>query len=220
MNVQIEDSWKEVLHDEFEKEYFSRLVEFVHKEYQTRTIFPKGKHIFKSFNLCPFHSVKVVLLGQDPYHGIGQAHGLSFSVPKGITIPPSLHNIFKEINRNIEHPIPNHGNLTRWAKQGVLLLNSILTVRAHQAGSHQGKGWETFTDSVIKILSNKKEHLVFLLWGSFAKSKVLLINHNKHLTLLSAHPSPLSAHRGFNGCAHFSKTNHYLTEKDIQPIDW
>ena len=220
MNVRIKDSWKESLGDEFEKEYFSELTEFIRKEYKTQRVFPKGKHIFKSFNLCPFSCVKVVLLGQDPYHGLGQAHGLSFSVTEGIPIPPSLANIFKEISRDLTIPIPSNGNLKRWAKQGVLLLNSILTVRAHNAGSHKGKGWETFTDSVIKILSDRKDHLVFLLWGSFAKSKLPLINCDKHLALLSTHPSPLSAHRGFNGCSHFSKTNLYLKEKSIQPIDW
>ena len=220
MNVQIEDSWKEVSSSEFEKDYFNRLADFVREEHKTKKIFPKGKHIFEAFNLCPFHSVKIVLLGQDPYHGPGQAHGLSFSVPEGIAIPPSLENIFIEIKRDLGKPIPNHGNLARWAKQGVLLLNSILTVQAHKAGSHQGKGWEIFTDSIIKILSDKKENLVFLLWGSFAKNKLSLIDINKHLALISTHPSPLSAHRGFNSCSHFSKANSYLAEKGIQAIDW
>ena len=196
VDVKIEPSWKELLKDEFEKPYFSELIQFVKNEYKTTKIYPPGKLIFNAFDHCPAEQTKVVILGQDPYHGPGQAHGLCFSVPEGIDQPPSLQNIFKEINNDLGKPVPTSGNLERWAEQGVLLLNATLTVRAHQAGSHQNKGWETFTDAVIKIISEKKENLVFFLWGSYAQRKGAFINTQQHLVLKSVHPSPLSANRG------------------------
>ena len=220
MNVQIEESWKQQLAPEFEKDYFVRLTDFVREEYRTTTIYPPGKLIFNAFNLCPFHQAKVVIIGQDPYHGPGQAHGLCFSVNDGIQFPPSLQNIFKEIKSDLDIPIPTSGNLTRWAEQGVLLLNATLTVRAHNAGSHQKKGWETFTDSVIRILAEQKENLVFILWGAYAQKKGAFIDKNRHLVLSSAHPSPLSAHNGFFGNHHFSLTNKWLTEHNLKAIDW
>lgn len=220
MDVRIEDSWKLVLTDEFKKPYFSELTEFVRNEYMTKRVFPLPKDIFKAFDLCPFERVKVVILGQDPYHGPGQAHGLCFSVNPAVPIPPSLVNIYKEILSDTGAPIPANGHLERWAGQGVLLLNSTLTVVAHLAGSHQKKGWETFTDAVIRLISDKKEHVVFLLWGAFAQSKADLIDSSKHLILRAPHPSPLSAHRGFFGCKHFSKTNEYLSSLGVKPIDW
>lgn len=220
MNVTIEESWKEILQPEFEKEYFKTLTDFVKKEYQTNTIYPEGKDIFNAFNLCPFNNTKVVIIGQDPYHGPGQAHGLCFSVNDGVKFPPSLRNIFKEINNDLGIGIPESGNLNRWAKQGVFLLNATLTVQAHNAGSHQKKGWETFTHEVIRLLATKKENLVFLLWGAFAQKKAELIDKNKHLVLESVHPSPLSASRGFFGNHHFSRTNKYLTEHGKNTINW
>lgn len=220
MQVKIEESWNRELREEFNKEYFVSLVQFVKQAYATTIVYPKGKNIFNAFNLCPFDKVKVVIIGQDPYHEEGQAQGLCFSVPANIQIPPSLVNIYKEINTDLGKPIPKSGDLTRLAKQGVLLLNSTLTVQAHYAGSHQGKGWEIFTDDVIKILNAKKEHLVFLLWGAYAIKKSAFIDSNRHLVLASAHPSPLSAYRGFFGNHHFSKTNNYLIQNGIQPIDW
>lgn len=220
MNVKIEKFWKEALQSEFNKPYFATLVDFVRKEYATKQIFPPASLIFNAFDQCPLDEVKVVILGQDPYHGIDQAHGLCFSVNDGIDFPPSLVNIFKEIQGDIRIPFPASGNLTRWAKQGVLLLNATLTVEAHQAGSHQGKGWEVFTDAVIKILSEQKENLVFMLWGSYAQQKGAYINHSKHLVLRSVHPSPLSAYRGFFGCGHFSAANEYLNSKEKLPIEW
>ena len=220
MDVKIEKSWKEVMQSEFDKPYFTELTDFVRWEYATKKIFPPASLIFNAFNQCPLDEVKVVMLGQDPYHGPGQAHGLCFSVNDGIDFPPSLVNIFKEIQRDLDISFPATGNLTRWAKQGVLLLNATLTVEAHQAGSHQGKGWEVFTDAVIKILSEKKENLVFMLWGSYAQQKGAYINHTKHLVLRSVHPSPLSAYRGFLGCGHFSEANKYLSLKDKLPIEW
>lgn len=220
MDVKIEESWKNKLHDEFEKEYFSRLTEFVKNEYRTHTIYPSGKFIFNAFDHCPFDKLKVIILGQDPYHGPGQAHGLCFSVKDGIAFPPSLNNIFKEIQNDTGAVIPKSGNLERWANQGVLLLNATLTVRAHQAGSHQNKGWETFTDSVIDIIAREKNHVVFLLWGAYAQRKAAFVDRNKHLVLESVHPSPLSASRGFFKNHHFSKTNLYLQEHGIPPIDW
>lgn len=221
MNVQIEESWKEALMPEFSKDYFIRLTDFVRKEYHETTVYPPGKLIFNAFNLCPFDKVKVVIIGQDPYHGPGQAHGLSFSVPEGIAQPPSLQNIFKEIENDLGIPVPASGNLERWARQGVLLLNATLTVRAHQAGSHQNKGWEIFTDAVIRRLADVKEHLVFLLWGSYAQRKGAFIDTNKHLVLKSVHPSPLSANRGgWFGNHQFSKTNAYLREHGIPEIQW
>jgi len=220
MNVTIEQSWKEVLNDEFQLPYFEQLTQFVKEEYATNTIFPPGKLIFNAFNLCPFNQVKVVILGQDPYHNIGQAHGLSSSVNNGIELPPSLVNIYKEIENEFGIKTLPTGNLERWAKQGVLLLNATLTVRAHVAGSHQGKGWEQFTDSVIKTLADKKEHIVFLLWGNYAQQKAKYIDANRHLILTSAHPSPLSAYRGFFGCGHFCDANNYLVAHGLKPINW
>jgi len=220
MNVQIEESWKSHLEPEFEKDYFNRLTEFVRNEYMTQPIYPPGKLIFNAFNLCPFDKVKVVIIGQDPYHGPGQAHGLCFSVNDGVRFPPSLLNIFKEIKEDIGTPPPTTGNLTRWAEQGVLLLNATLTVRAHQAGSHQNKGWEAFTDAAIRELANNRENLVFILWGSYAQKKGSFIDRNKHLVLSSAHPSPLSAHNGFFGNKHFSRTNEYLKAHGKSEINW
>ena len=221
MNVQIEESWKQHLAPEFEKDYFIKLTEFVRSEYQTTTIYPPGRLIFNAFNLCPFDKVKVVIIGQDPYHGPGQAHGLCFSVNDGVAFPPSLQNIFKEIQSDLGSPIPTSGNLTRWANQGVLLLNATLTVRAHQAGSHQRRGWEEFTDHVIDVLNEQREHIVFILWGAYAQRKGQRIDPNKHLILKAAHPSPLAANRGgFFGCKVFSKTNNYLKQHGIEPIDW
>ena len=220
MQVKIEKSWQEVLQVEFDKPYFESLVSFVKQEYASNTIFPPAGQIFNAFNTCPFNNVKVVILGQDPYHGPAQAHGLCFSVNDGIQFPPSLQNIFKEITSDLGIPAPKTGNLTRWAEQGVLLLNATLTVRASQAGSHQGKGWEEFTDAVIKTISEKAENVVFILWGSYAIKKKSLINASKHCILTAPHPSPLSSYRGFFGCKHFSQTNTYLTSKGKQPIEW
>lgn len=220
MDIKIEPSWKEHLKDEFEKPYFTDLTNFVKSEYTTQKIYPPGKLIFNAFEKCPFDKVKVVILGQDPYHEPGQAHGLCFSVPDGISLPPSLQNIFKEIKNDLDIPIPKSGNLERWAEQGVFLLNATLTVRAHLAGSHQKKGWETFTDHVIHLLSESGDHLVFLLWGAYAQRKGELINTNKHLVLSSVHPSPLSAHRGFFGNHQFSKANEYLFAYGKKPINW
>ena len=220
MQVKIEKSWQEVLQTEFDKPYFENLVGFVKQEYASNTIFPPAGQIFNAFNTCPFNNVKVVILGQDPYHGPGQAHGLCFSVNDGIQFPPSLQNIFKEITADLGIPAPKTGNLTRWAEQGVLLLNATLTVRASQAGSHQGKGWEEFTDAVIKTISEKAENVVFILWGSYAIKKKSLINASKHCILTAPHPSPHSSYRGFFGCKHFSQTNTYLTSKGKTPIEW
>ena len=221
MNVTIAESWKPVLQDEFEKEYFNKLAAFVKQEYRQYRCFPKGSRIFSAFDFCAFDDLKVVIIGQDPYHGVGQANGLCFSVNDGVEKPPSLQNIFKEIESDIGKPIPENGNLERWAKQGVLLLNATLTVRAHQAGSHQHKGWETFTDAVISNISQLKENVVFLLWGGFAKKKGAKIDTSKHYVLASGHPSPLSANRGFwFGNKHFSKTNAFIKRKGLQVIDW
>ena len=220
MQVKIEKSWQEVLQTEFDKPYFENLVGFVKQEYASNTIFPPAGQIFNAFNTCPFNNVKVVILGQDPYHGPGQAHGLCFSVNDGIQFPPSLQNIFKEITSDLGIPAPKTGNLTRWAEQGVLLLNATLTVRASQAGSHQGKGWEEFTDAVIKTISEKAENVVFILWGSYAIKKKALINASKHCILTAPHPSPLSSYRGFFGCKHFSKANNYLKSIGKEPIAW
>jgi uracil-DNA glycosylase len=220
MDVKIEPSWKAVLADEFEKPYFSLLTSFVRKEYQTKQIFPPASLIFNAFNLCPFDKVKVVIIGQDPYHEVGQAHGLCFSVNDGVKFPPSLVNIFKEIERDYGKPMPQSGNLVRWANQGVFLLNATLTVCQGAAGSHQNKGWEEFTDRVIKEISDRKEHVVFLLWGSYAQRKGLVIDEKKHLVLKAVHPSPLSAYRGFIGCGHFRKANDYLTQHGETPIEW
>lgn len=221
MDVRIEESWKEVLNSEFEKPYFSKLVDFIKQEYRKNTCYPPGHLIFNAFNLCPFDKVKVVIMGQDPYHEPGQSHGLCFSVNEGVRMPPSLINILKEVKDDTGASIPSNGSLTRWEKQGVLLLNAILTVRAHQAGSHQNCGWEEFTNAAIRALNQKKEHLVFMLWGGYAKSKSPLINSNRHLVLQSVHPSPLSANRGgWFGNHHFSKCNDYLESNNIEPIHW
>ena len=220
MDVKIEQSWKDKLQDEFEKPYFKTLTHFIREEYKTQQIFPPANQIFNAFDKCPFHEVKVVIIGQDPYHNIGQANGLCFSVNDGVKVPPSLVNIYKEIHSDLGISIPKSGNLTHWSNQGVLLLNATLTVRAHIAGSHQGKGWEQFTDAVIDILSDDCENIVFLLWGSYAHRKGQNIDANKHLVLKSVHPSPLSAHRGFFGNHHFSKTNQYLIEHNKKPINW
>ena len=220
MDVKIDASWKSRLNEEFEKAYFVRLAEFVKEEYGIKTIYPPGNLIFNAFNFCPFHNVKAVIIGQDPYHGPGQAHGLCFSVREGVDFPPSLTNIFKEIELDLGIEKPKSGNLERWAVQGVLLLNATLTVRAHQAGSHQKKGWEQFTDSVISILNKEKQNLVFFLWGAFAQKKGESIDRSRHLVLESVHPSPLSASRGFFGNQHFSRCNDYLSAHGIAPIDW
>ncbi len=220
MNVKIEKSWKKILNSEFKKEYFNSLVTFLKDEYKNNIIYPPGKKIFSSFDYCPFDKVKVVIIGQDPYHGINQANGLCFSVNKEIRIPPSLFNIFKEIKSDVGIDIPNHGDLKRWAIQGVLLLNSILTVRQNLPGSHSNKGWENFTDKVISIISKNKNNIVFLLWGSYAKSKLKNIDQNKHLILTSSHPSPFSAYNGFFNSYHFSKTNKYLKKNNITEIKW
>lgn len=220
MDVQIESTWKEALHEEFEKDYFKSLSETVRKAYVTKSVFPPPKLVFNAFEHCPFNKVKVVILGQDPYHNKGQAHGLCFSVPDGVKPPPSLQNIYKEIATDIGTDIPKSGNLERWAEQGVLLLNATLTVEQNKPGSHQGLGWEVFTDAVIKKISDEKEHAVFLLWGKYAQDKGRTIDAKKHLVLTAAHPSPFSVHNGFFGCKHFSKTNAYLTQHNIRPIEW
>lgn len=220
MDVKIEESWKACLQEEFDKSYFKKLTEFVRKEYTDKTVYPPAKLIFNAFDRCPFHAVKVVIVGQDPYHEPGQAHGLCFSVGNGVSLPPSLQNIYKEIQQDLGKQIPQSGNLERWATQGVLLLNATLTVQAHRAGSHQGKGWEEFTDAVIRHLATEREHLVFILWGAYAQRKGESIDANKHLILKSPHPSPLSAHRGFFGNKHFSRANDYLKAHGRQPIDW
>ena len=221
MDVKIEASWRQHIGDEFDKQYFIDLTQFVRQEYLHHQCFPPGKLVFNAFNLCPFDKVKVVIIGQDPYHEMGQAMGLSFSVPQGVMMPPSLINIFKEIEMDLGTPMPANGDLTRWAKQGVLLLNATLTVRAHQAGSHQRKGWEEFTDAAIKALSAERSNLVFILWGGYARSKKALIDGSKHLVLESVHPSPLSANRGgWFGNHHFSRCNDYLKAHGIEPIQW
>ena len=219
-NPKIEAEWLEVLKEEFAKPYFDELKAFLLDEKRLFGIYPPGNRIFAAFDHTPFSKVKVVILGQDPYHGPGQAHGLCFSVPDGIAIPPSLLNIFKEIHSDTGRVIPTSGDLTRWAAQGVLLLNATLTVRAHEAGAHQGKGWEVFTDRVIQLLNDKRENLVFVLWGNYAQKKGVILDAKKHLVLKSVHPSPLSASRGFLGCGHFSKINEYLISKGQTPIDW
>ncbi len=220
IDPKIEDSWKKLLWNEFQKPYFTALKEFLIKEKKSHTIYPKGENIFNAFNKTPFDAVKVVILGQDPYHGPNQAHGLSFSVMDGVAYPPSLQNIFKELKEDIGCNIPKSGNLSSWAKEGVFLLNTVLTVRASEANSHRGQGWENFTDAVISLLSEKKEHLVFILWGSPAGAKASLIDQKKHLILKAPHPSPLSSYRGFFGSKPFSKTNEYLISKGKTPILW
>ncbi|MEN9338411.1 MAG: hypothetical protein RI945_136 [Candidatus Parcubacteria bacterium] len=219
--IKINQEWKLVLQDFFDTEAWRNLSLFIHNEYRNKKIFPKGKDIFKAFDLSPFSKVKVIILGQDPYHDDEQAHGLSFSVPLGMKLPPSLKNIYKEIENDLSIKKDfNNGNLEKWAEQGVLLLNAILTVEAHSPASHRQKGWEEFTDFIIKTLSNKKENLVFMLWGNYAKSKKCLIDSKRHLILESVHPSPFSVHNGFFGCKHFSKCNKYLKEKGIEEISW
>jgi uracil-DNA glycosylase len=220
MDVKIAPSWKNKLEAEFGKSYFNNLIEFVKKEYQTQTVYPPGKEIFRAFDACDFDHVKVVIIGQDPYHGPGQANGLCFSVREGIRMPPSLVNIFKEIQNDLRKPMPNSGDLGGWSKQGVLLLNATLTVRASTPGSHQNKGWEEFTDAVIRTISDEKENVVFMLWGAYAQKKGEIIDRKKHLVLMSAHPSPFSADRGFFGCKHFSKANEYLRSKGLKEIEW
>lgn len=221
MNLRIEDSWKKLLQPEFEKPYFKELTKFVVSEYVNNTCYPKEEQIFEAFNLCSFNDLKVVIIGQDPYHGVGQANGLCFSVNEGIVHPPSLKNIFKEIETDLGISYPESGNLERWAKQGVLLLNATLTVQAHEAGSHQKKGWEQFTDAVISLISEQKENVVFLLWGGFAKMKGKRINPEKHCILINGHPSPLSANRGFwFGNNHFSSANNYLKSKGFTEVKW
>jgi uracil-DNA glycosylase len=221
MDVKIEKSWKEHLAQEFEKPYFSKLIEFVKTEYGSTKIYPPGKFIFNAFDKCTFEDTKVVILGQDPYHGYNQANGLSFSVNDGVAMPPSLQNIFKEIRDDLGTPIPKTGNLERWAEQGVLLLNSTLTVRAGEAGSHQKKGWETFTDAVIKCISDEKQDVVFMLWGKYAQDKGAVIDTTKHLILKAKHPSPMAANfGGWFGTKHFSQANDYLISKNLKPINW
>jgi len=220
LQVKIAPSWKSRLEEEFHKPYFEQLIQFVKEEYQNCTVYPPGKEIFRAFDCADFDQVKVVIIGQDPYHGPGQANGLCFSVRDGVTMPPSLKNIFKEIYSDLGRPIPKNGDLERWATQGVLLLNATLTVRASLPGSHQNKGWETFTDAVIKQISDQKKNIVFLLWGAYAQKKGEIIDRSKHLVLMSAHPSPFSADRGFFGCKHFSKTNEYLKTHGLKEIDW
>lgn len=216
----IEEGWKNILSEDFNADYFKTLKSFLVEEKNNYTIYPAGNNIFSAFNHTPFDDVKVVIIGQDPYHGPGQAHGLCFSVPEGIRQPPSLVNIFKEIQNDLGFSIPNTGNLEKWAKQGVLLLNATLTVRASQAGSHQNKGWETFTDSAIRKVSERKENIIFLLWGNYAQAKQEIIDISKHFVLKAAHPSPFSAYRGFFGCKHFSKTNEILRDLGKEEIDW
>lgn len=220
MQVRIDESWREVLQAEFDKPYFELLTDFVRHAYRTTQCFPPAGQIFRAFDLCPFDKVRVVIIGQDPYHDVNQAHGLCFSVQDGIPTPPSLVNIYKELNRDLGKPIPSSGNLTHWAEQGVLLLNATLTVEAHKAGSHQGKGWEELTDAAIQALNLKREKIVFMLWGSYAQRKGKYIDRRKHLVLQAVHPSPLSAYRGFIGCGHFSKANNYLQQHGQTPIAW
>ena len=220
MNVRIDESWRQVLQPEFDKPYFELLTNFVRNAYRTTQCFPPAGQIFRAFDLCPFNRVRVVIIGQDPYHDFNQAHGLCFSVQDGVRVPPSLENIYKELNRDLGKPIPTSGNLTHWAEQGVLLLNATLTVEAHRAGSHQGKGWEELTDAAIQALNNQRENVVFMLWGSYAQRKGQFIDRRRHLVLTVVHPSPLSAYRGFIGCGHFSQANAYLQQHGQTPINW
>lgn len=220
MDVRIEESWKSRLQTQFDSPYFDRLARFVRQEYVSGVVYPAAGNIFRAFDLCPFDKVKVVILGQDPYHEPGQAHGLCFSVGQGVQLPPSLRNIYKEISQELGCPVPETGDLSSWANQGVLLLNATLTVRAGQAGSHQGQGWETFTDAVIETLAGQREGLVFMLWGAYARRKGALIDHSRHLVLESAHPSPLSAYNGFFGNGHFLKCNQWLEQHGLEPVRW
>ncbi|MAZ67511.1 uracil-DNA glycosylase [bacterium] len=219
-SIQLEQSWKQKLSSEFGREYFKALRSFVHNEYANKNVFPHPRDMFRAFNLCPFDDVKVVILGQDPYHGPGQANGLCFAVNEGTALPPSLQNIFKEIESDLGHSVEKNGDLERWARQGVLLLNATLTVRAREAGSHQGRGWEEFTNAVVRVLSEEREGVVFMLWGRYAKDKGKDIDWGKHLVLEAAHPSPFSAHSGFFGCKHFSRANEYLKNRGEEPIQW
>lgn len=220
MNVRIASDWKEILQPEFDKPYFDNLIKFVKEEYAARRIYPRGSNIFRAFDKCPLDRLKVVIIGQDPYHGEGQANGLCFSVNDGIQFPPSLRNIFTEINHDTGAPIPSSGNLDRWAEQGVLLLNAVLTVREHEAASHAGHGWETFTDAVVRAIADNKDGLVYMLWGRYAQNKGAIVDPSRNLILKSAHPSPLSAHNGFFGCRHFSQANEYLMAHGKTPIQW
>lgn len=220
MNVRIDESWRQVLQPEFDKPYFELLTNFVRHAYRTTQCFPPAGQIFRAFDLCPFDRVRVVIIGQDPYHDVNQAHGLCFSVQDGVPVPPSLVNIYKELNRDLGKPISMSGNLTHWAEQGVLLLNATLTVEAHRAGSHQGKGWEELTDAAIQALNNQRSNIVFMLWGSYAQRKGQFIDRRRHLVLTAVHPSPLSAYRGFIGCGHFSQANTYLLQHGQAPINW
>ena len=220
MDVKISESWKSLLQAEFDKSYFEELTRFVKAEYAQGSVFPAGRNIFRAFDKCPFEKLKVVIIGQDPYHGVGQANGLCFSVDDGVQYPPSLQNIFKEIQDDIGTPIPQSGNLDRWAEQGVLLLNAVLTVRAHQAASHAGRGWEQFTDAVVRTIAERKEGVVYMLWGNYAQRKGQIADPERNLILKSVHPSPLSVYRGFFGCKHFSKANDYLIKSGKEPIVW
>lgn len=220
MDVKISESWKGLLQEEFDKPYFEELTHFVKSEYSAGQVFPAGRNIFRAFDKCPFEKLKVVIIGQDPYHGEGQANGLCFSVDDGVQYPPSLQNIFKEIHDDIGSPIPKSGNLDRWAEQGVLLLNAVLTVRAHQAASHAGRGWELFTDAVVRIIAQRKEGVVYMLWGNYAQRKGQIADPQRNLILKSVHPSPLSVYRGFFGCKHFSQANNYLISQGKEPIIW
>lgn len=219
-DVRIAEDWKEVLHEEFTKPYFDELVEFVKHEYASGVVYPAGANIFRAFDKCPFDKLKVVIIGQDPYHGPGQANGLCFSVARGVQFPPSLQNIFKEVHSDIGTPIPESGELDRWAEQGVLLLNAVLTVRAHQAASHAGRGWEKFTDAVVRAIAERKSEVVYMLWGSYAQKKGAIANPANNLILKAVHPSPLSAYRGFFGCKHFSEANKYLESVGKTPVVW
>ena len=220
MEVKIAQNWKEILAAEFEKPYFEELTQFVREEYATRRIYPLGSNIFRAFDKCPFDKLKVVIIGQDPYHGPGQAHGLCFSVADGVPFPPSLQNIFKEVHADTGAEIPFSGNLDRWAEQGVLLLNAVLTVREHEAASHAGRGWETFTDAVVRAVAERKQGVVYMLWGSYAQRKGAIADPSQNLILKAVHPSPLSAYRGFLGCRHFSQANTYLESIGQEPIKW
>ena len=220
MDVRIAEDWKQILSEEFNKPYFEQLTDFVRAEYASGEVFPKGRDIFRAFDKCPFESLKVVIIGQDPYHGVGQANGLCFSVGDGVPFPPSLQNIFKEVNSDTGAPIPASGNLDRWAEQGVLLLNAVLTVRVHQAASHAGRGWEQFTDAVVRAIATRKQGVVYMLWGSYAQKKGAIADPNNNLILKSVHPSPLSSYRGFFGCRHFSKANEYLASVGKNQIVW
>ena len=220
MDVKIAPDWKALLEEEFSKPYFEELTRFVKEEYATRRIYPRGSNIFRAFDICPLDKLKVVIIGQDPYHGPGQAHGLCFSVDEGVPHPPSLQNIFKEVASDIGTPIPLSGNLDRWAEQGVLLLNSVLTVREHEAASHAGKGWEQFTDAVVRKIAQEKQGVVYLLWGSYAQRKGAMVDPQRNCILKAVHPSPLSAYRGFLGCKHFSQANDYLISTGQTPINW